>query len=148
MKRTTYPGAHSGQISFPGGKKDNIDNSILETALRETEEEVGIKTNNIEYLGNLTPINIPVTGFHVYPYIGYIKSTPIFNTDPKEVDFLIEAEINQFLSAKTWKSEYQEHGQQKGIVPFFDINNNKIWGATAMILSEFLVIWKELYHKN
>lgn len=144
MKRPDYDGIHSGQISFPGGKKEPKDKNILATALRETEEEFGIPQNKIEILGNLTPLYIPVSKYQVFPFVGFIKDKPVFSIDRKEVAYLIEAEISFLQNKGIRKNEMQIHGKYSGNVPYFDIKGEKIWGATAMILSEFIEIWDNL----
>jgi 8-oxo-dGTP pyrophosphatase MutT (NUDIX family) len=144
MKRNEYKGAHSGQISFPGGKFDSSDIIFLDTALRETHEEFGIPEADIEVLGKLTPLLIPVSNFLVYPFVGFINNRPHFKIDPLEVSYLIEVELNRLLHPDTKKTEFQIHGNYQGQVPFFEIDHHKIWGATAMILNEFLEIWSKL----
>jgi 8-oxo-dGTP pyrophosphatase MutT (NUDIX family) len=148
MKRTEYPGAHSGQISFPGGKKDPLDYSLLATALRETQEEFGIPADKIDVLGKLTPLAIPISRFQVYPFVGFLKEQPVFTTDSSEVDFLIEVTISHLLNPSTQESEYQDNGKDNRLIPYYNINGYKIWGATAMMLAEFLAIWQELFHEN
>jgi 8-oxo-dGTP pyrophosphatase MutT (NUDIX family) len=144
MKRPKYTGAHSDQISFPGGKYHSNDDSIIHTALRETKEEFGIPEENIKILGSLTPLYIPVSKFKVYPFVGYIKNTPDFKIDPYEVEYLIETELDYLLLPSIKKTEYQVHGNIHGQVPFFEVKDHKIWGATAMILNEFIEIWNSL----
>jgi 8-oxo-dGTP pyrophosphatase MutT (NUDIX family) len=142
MKRTEYPGVHSGQVSFPGGKADQSDSSIKQTALRETKEEFGIPETDIEILGKLTPLHIPVSSFDIYPFVGLLKKRPQFNIDPNEVEYLIEINLDLFLTDKISKVELQTHGKYTGNVPYYLVNNDKIWGATAMVLSEFIEIYK------
>jgi 8-oxo-dGTP pyrophosphatase MutT (NUDIX family) len=141
MKRTEYPGVHSGQISLPGGRYEATDENLLKTALRETEEEFGIPQKNIEIIGNLTPLHIPVSGFDVYPFIGYLKAKPLFKTDPEEVAYLIEVSADFLCKPEIKKVENRIQNNKKICIPYFEINKNKIWGATAMILNEFIEIW-------
>jgi len=144
IKRTEYPGVHSGQISFPGGKFEDGDQNIIETALRETMEEIGIQPSTIEILGQLTPLYIPVSEFEVHPVIGFMHASPIFTIDKNEVQYMIEVELEYLLSpeAKAIKPYLTEKYQ--GNVPYFNVDSNEIWGATAMILNEFLEIIKDL----
>ena len=100
MKRPEYPGTHSGQISFPGGKFEANDENLIKTALRETEEEIGVLSSNVMVLGQLTPLYIPASEFEVYPTVGFIDK-PQFIIDPQEVEYVIEAEANFLLRPDT-----------------------------------------------
>ncbi len=143
IKRTEYDGAHSGQISFPGGKFESTDQSLDVTALRETEEEIGIKMSDVEILGKLTPLPIPVSCFEVFPYIGVLNSEPLFNPDPSEVEYIIKAEIKMLLNPAVSTKKEMLHNNKVIQVPYFDIAGNHIWGATAMILGEFLEVLRK-----
>jgi 8-oxo-dGTP pyrophosphatase MutT (NUDIX family) len=137
MKRNEYDGPHSAQVSFPGGAREEKDLSLEWTALRETREELGI-TDHIEILGSLTGLYIPVSNFRVKPYVGWITDKPAFNPDPSEVQYLIEASLNDLLDPAIRDSEtIFRHGKTIE-APYFRVGEEKIWGATAMILSEFL----------
>jgi 8-oxo-dGTP pyrophosphatase MutT (NUDIX family) len=140
MKRPEYGGPHSGQISFPGGKSEKGDVSLTDTALRELQEETGVSRGAVEVLGKLTPLTIPVSHYKLLPVVGYIREKPQFITDPKEVAYLIEAELDLLLTSKIVKREILMLGEQPVEVPYFDIHGHHVWGATAMILSEFLEI--------
>lgn len=135
--RPTYDGEHSGQISLPGGKKEEIDASHIETALRETEEEIGIKTSEINFLGALTPIYIPKSNYIVHPFIGFINTSPQFVAEEKEVAKIIELPIST-LSDSSKKSIFHYKYETKTLeAPSWIIEEEHIWGATAMILAEF-----------
>lgn len=140
MKRTEYPGVHSGQISFPGGRFEPDDGDLKTTALRETEEEFGIAASKIEVLGKLTPLFIPVSRMEVHPYVGYLVERPMFIPDQREVERLIEINVTDLLQASIVKTKPQNYKNYKGFVPYFEVHENHVWGATAMILSEFLEI--------
>ncbi|HEX2934725.1 MAG TPA: CoA pyrophosphatase [Bacteroidales bacterium] len=140
MKRTEYPGVHSGQISFPGGRFEPEDSDLQTTALRETEEEFGIAARNIEVLGKLTPLYIPVSRMEVHPFVGYLAERPMFSPDPREVERLIEIKIADLLQTSIVKTKPQNYKDYKGFAPYFEVHENHVWGATAMILSEFLEI--------
>jgi 8-oxo-dGTP pyrophosphatase MutT (NUDIX family) len=144
MKRPEYPGAHGGQISFPGGRYEISDSTLEETALRETEEEFGIHKNSIAVLGKLTPLFIPVSRYEVHPFIGYIHQQPEFKPDPKEVEYLIETDIFTLLDPTIQKSKPALVENFNGEIPYFDIKGHQIWGATAMILSEFITIARRI----
>ena len=140
IKRSEYQGAHSGQISLPGGKIEKSDATLEETALRETSEELGFFTKDIKILGKLSPLFIPVSGFNVHPFLGVIQNKPRWNPDKTEVTYIIETSVQELSSPKIIKSEqWQLHGTLRE-VPFYLIQNEKLWGATAMIVSEFLEI--------
>jgi 8-oxo-dGTP pyrophosphatase MutT (NUDIX family) len=144
MKRPEYGGPHSGQISFPGGKSEKEDGSLIDTALRESHEETGISPASVEVLGILTPLIIPVSSFKLLPVVGFILEKPVFVIDPIEVEYLIEAEIRLLLKGGVVKREVLVLGDQSIDVPYYDIHGNHVWGATAMILSEFLEIVRQI----
>jgi 8-oxo-dGTP pyrophosphatase MutT (NUDIX family) len=145
MRRPDYTGVHSGQISLPGGKFEPSDSDLVATAIREAKEEVGIKPSAVNIIGTLTPLYIPPSNYIVTPALGWAEQRPEFKADPREVDEMIEVRLPDFLDDR--------HVQSKRIklfmglsanFPCFYIDGNIIWGATAMILSEFRVILKEI----
>jgi len=138
MKRHQYDGPHSGQISFPGGKKTIQDKTLLQTAIRETHEETGINLENSIIAGALTPLQIPVSGFIVHPFVAVADYIPEFNPDNNEVEYLIEVPLTELSKPSAIKSKQMLIRDIELNVPYFDIRNEVIWGATAMILSEFL----------
>ncbi len=140
MQRPEYEGIHGGQISFPGGKKEPEDESIIQTALREAWEETGVDPVKINVLGTLTPLFIPVSNMLVTPVVGWINQKPIFNHKTEEVSFLINAELKRFLDNSIVKSKPFEIRGQIVTIKFFDYDGNTIWGATAMILQELLAL--------
>jgi 8-oxo-dGTP pyrophosphatase MutT (NUDIX family) len=134
---------HSGQISFPGGKLEPNDESLLACALRETEEEVGVLPSKIKVLGALTQLYIPVSNFDVYPFVGFLEEEPLFKLQESEVKSVITLPIDHFLNPENLDStDITVRNFTMKNVPYFKAENNKIWGATAMILNEFLTIWK------
>ena len=143
IQRTEYNGPHSGQISFPGGKKEKSDKNIIETALRESQEEVGINPEHVEVIGELTPLHIPISNFIVYPVVGIYNSTPKFKIDPTEVERIIEIKINDFKNPENCNSKEFKYGDLSFTAPIYNPNNITIWGATAMILCEFLDILRK-----
>jgi 8-oxo-dGTP pyrophosphatase MutT (NUDIX family) len=140
IKRNDYNGPHSGQISFPGGMYEESDIDLKATALRETAEETGVNSEHIEFLGELSALNIPVSNFTVQPYAAYLNYEPDFKPDPFEVKYLILADLNNLLNKKIRKKETWLLMNKEIEVPFYHINDEKIWGATAMMLSELMVI--------
>jgi len=142
MQRHNYDGVHGGQISFPGGKKEDTDKDIIHTAIREAEEETGIDPKGISVLGTLTPLFIPVSNMIVTPVVAWTDKKPDFNHQPEEVVFLINAELNRFLDPSILKTKPFEIRGEMINVKYFDYDGHVIWGATAMILNELLVIIK------
>jgi len=140
IKRTEYEGPHSGQISFPGGLRNNTDKDLMDTALRETEEETGILRSDINILGRLSTLHIPVSNIIVHPFIAYCKTEPFFRIDKKEVQHLIVPLLKVFLDPENIKKEKWILSAKEVEVPFFNVDGHKIWGATAMILSEFICL--------
>lgn len=140
MQRHDYNGVHSGQISFPGGKKEPSDVDIIQTAIREADEEIGVDPANISVIGTLTPLFIPVSNMIVTPVVGWIKEKPVFNHQPDEVVYLIEADIKTLLDPDIIKSKPFEIRGEMIKIKYFDYEGNVIWGATAMILHELLII--------
>ena len=139
IKRNEYPGVHSGQVSFPGGGWETGDADIVSTALRETEEEIGVSRSLIKPVGCLSELFIPPSNFLVTPVIGYMTVTPAFHPDPEEVDRVLEVPLDDLLSPDAI--------QQKDItifpdvhlkVPCFYCESHVIWGATAMMLCELV----------
>lgn len=145
IKRATYEGVHSGQIALPGGKKEHTDKDLGETALRETEEEIGVPSDSIEIIGSLTDLYIPPSNFSVRPFIGYSSKSPSFSIDKREVDRLILCSFDELTNEAIVKKKGMDlAGGHRIQAPYYEINQEVVWGATAMILSEFLTLWKEI----
>lgn len=144
IERPVYNGAHSGQISFPGGKKDKEDKNLVFTALRECEEEIGVDSSKISVLGNLTNLLIPVSKFDVYPVVGIYKDVPSFIPQTSEVVSIIEVPLHLVLNNNITKQKNVIFNGIEETVPYYDINNKMVWGATAMILSEFSQVCNEV----
>jgi len=143
--RKEYEGVHSGQISFPGGKFEEDDDSLIFTALREAQEEIGIDTIQVQVLGQLTALYIPPSNFLVTPVVGFVPFQPEFIAEPHEVAKIIEIRISDLLEEQ--KIQQKKIKLRTGLslkVPCFVIDGNVIWGATAMILSEFKEMIKNI----
>ncbi|HER08395.1 MAG TPA: CoA pyrophosphatase [Bacteroides sp.] len=137
IKRNEYPGHHSAQVSFPGGMREAADRSLEETARRETCEELGIP-DTMEILGSLTTLYIPVSNFLVTPFVGWLDHRPRFQPDISEVQYIIEVSVETLKDPGNCRTEKMfRHGQQM-VTPCYMAGNERIWGATAMILSEYL----------
>jgi 8-oxo-dGTP pyrophosphatase MutT (NUDIX family) len=140
IQRPEYDGVHGGQISFPGGKKENSDQDHIHTALRETYEEIGVEANKISVISTLTPLYIPVSNILVTPVIGWTEKQPVFKRQEEEVVFIIEADLKTLLSPSILKTKpFAIRGEMIDI-KYFDYQNHVIWGATAMILNELFAI--------
>ena len=132
-------GNHSGQISFPGGGFDEMDLDLSATALRETEEEIGVDRRAIKIIGELSSLYIPVSNYLVHPFVGICNHKPVFQKNILEVDDLLEVEINEFLLVRNKASSdiFLKLMKRTMNVPCYNIRGKIIWGATAMIISEF-----------
>ena len=138
IKRSEYDGVHSGQISFPGGRFEKCDKSFEDTALRETWEEVGVKKEAIEIIGQLTDVYIPPSNFIVKVFVGYCTEKPNYSIDKREVQKVIEIEMKRLAELNT----IAQMVIYSSSVPCYRIENIEIWGATAMIISELLAVFK------
>ncbi len=144
MQRPEDGYAHSGQISFPGGGREEQDRDILHTALREAEEEFGVPQNEVEVLGQLTTMYIPVSNSMVYPVVGYLPHQPQFIPDPKEVAEIIEVPLEYLRQESIIKAKKIQASSGFAIqAPYYDLYGKTLWGATAMMTSEFLVVLEE-----
>jgi 8-oxo-dGTP pyrophosphatase MutT (NUDIX family) len=140
MKRTVYPGHHSGQISFPGGKSEKKDTSPANTALREAREETGIDPEKIRILGTLTPLHIPVSNIEVLPVVGYTGAKPEFRLSRSEVEYLIHIPVRELIKGKIITERTIMINGESVRVPGYLVREEYVWGATAMILAEFIEI--------
>lgn len=145
MLRPDYPGVHARQISLPGGRREVYDKDLIETALRETEEEIGVEVSSIKVIGKLSSIFIPPSRYRIEPTVAYVDTIPDFQLDPREVEELILADITHITGKEYRKKKNIEiRGAYSMNTPYFDIHNHVVWGATGMILSEFAHIVEEL----
>jgi 8-oxo-dGTP pyrophosphatase MutT (NUDIX family) len=144
IERVPYIGAHSAQISFPGGKYEDGDIDLKTTAIRECFEEIGLR-DEIEIMGKLTPLYIPVSGFLVEPYIGFCKIVdPPMLPHEREVKNILQLPLNNLLDEKLIVQGTVEVEGTKIKTPYFLVEGHKVWGATAMILSELKSILTRL----
>jgi 8-oxo-dGTP pyrophosphatase MutT (NUDIX family) len=141
IKRAEYPGVHSGQISFPGGGWEKGDKDLVDTALREAEEEIGVARDSVTAIGKLTELFIPPSNFLVTPVVGYISERPEFIPDQDEVERILEIPIDDLTDdSNILEKEITIFPAESLRVPCFYVDGHVIWGATAMILSELIDI--------
>jgi 8-oxo-dGTP pyrophosphatase MutT (NUDIX family) len=142
-ERKKYEGVHSGQISFPGGRQEHNE-SFLETALRETKEEIGVDTHKFSIVGNLTELYVPPSNFIIYPFVAYSLEKLNFQKEDKEVEEIINVPISFFLDDSNRTFQKVKVAQNMMIeVPAFVYQERVIWGATAAILAEILHLIKQ-----
>jgi len=135
--RNTYPGVHSSQIAFPGGKVELQDTNLADTALRETEEEIGVDRNKIEVIKSFTELYIPPSNFLVSPFLGICQSTLDFELQLDEVAGIIELPLKDFLNDQNVVMRKLTTSYANEIdVPAFLFHEHIVWGATAMMMSE------------
>jgi len=143
--RNAYPGVHSSQIAFPGGKMEKEDASFMDTALRETQEEIGIASDQITVVRPFSQVYIPPSNFLVFPFFGYSCDELIFKPDPNEVAGMIEMPLDHFLDDANMEMQQMATSYSTSIdVPVFILNEHRIWGATAMMMSELKEVLKSV----
>lgn len=145
IMRNSYNGVHSAQIGLPGGKYEEIDETLQQTALRETYEEIGISSNQVIVFKELTELYIPPSNFMVQPFVGYCLDEISFVANPDEVTQIIEIPLSEILIEERIKNIEMATSYMKNVsVPSFKIENHIIWGATAMMLSELKDLFKNV----
>lgn len=146
IERNEYKGVHSKQISLPGGKKETFDLDLKATALRETFEEVGIKVLEKDVIKELSPIYVPPSNFMIYPFVGIIPQEITFNPDEREVKKIIEVPLSDLLNpCNILHQDMSTSYNNMTKVPYYNIQEYVVWGATAMILSELIDVVKNSF---
>lgn len=133
-------GVHGGQISLPGGKIESSDTSSFHAALRETKEEIGVKSDDIQILGSLSSLYVPASNFVVFPVVGFVDFKPDFQPNANEVQQIIEVSLQKFLYPENISAKILIKDNKPFKAPSFNVDDHQIWGATAMILSEFVEV--------
>jgi len=144
MERTRDGGVHSGQVSYPGGKREPSDTDLAATALREAEEELGIPANQVQILGQFSQLFIPASNFMVSPFVGCMELRPDFKLEKREVAHLIEVPVRQLLETEKQEIQIKVRENFSLEAPAWLIDDHIIWGATAMMLNELLEIMRRL----
>ena len=130
---------HAGQVSLPGGRREEGE-TLLETALREAHEEIALAPGEVEVIGPLTPLYVPPSNYCVYPFLGYVRDRPTMRPHDVEVDRIVEIPLPGLIDENTVRREdWTVRGRQL-TVPYFDVGGLQIWGATAMMLAELVVL--------
>ncbi len=144
IRRNEYPGVHSGQVSFPGGKVEAADKNLVETATRETREEVGVNPEEYQVYSELTEVFIPPSQFLVQPYVGMSRSELHFEKDDREVVKVIHAPLSVFAAEGALQNHKMDLGGLKMNIPAYEYEGNIIWGATAMMISELMEVFRRI----
>ena len=148
MKRPEYPGVHSGQISIPGGVVEAEDTDDLSTALREFEEEMGVMVRRDDIIADLTERYIPPSNFAVKPFIAVLDRMPMWKVDSKEVAEVVVVPVADLLPDDALRNTAIKMGKdqnQEIHLPAYRFEEHIIWGATAIMLAEFVAAWKKTF---
>ncbi len=144
IKRPEYPGAHGGQVSLPGGKTEPGEDSI-QTALREAHEEIGVYSHDVNVLGRLSEFHVLPSNFLITPIVAAIPYKPVFIPDSYEVAKILNGTISELIrDDSVMTTEILAGGQYRMQAPHFKIEDEIVWGATAMMLNEFRLILREI----
>lgn len=140
IRRGEYVGIHSGQMAFPGGRYEESDSDLRETAMREVEEELGIPRDSYEIIGHLSDLYVPPSNFLVRAYVAYTHQRPAYQPDPREVQEVIEVNLSHFFNHENVKvKDFPAHNSVNNTsAPYYDVDGVVIWGATAMMLRELV----------
>ena len=144
IQRPTYKGVHSGQMALPGGRRELEDSGLIATALRETEEEIGVSRNAIQVIGTLSKFFVAASNYDVLPVIGKVNERPHFTPDPREVHDIVTPSVSHLIAEDRLKEKEITAGSGMQLMsPYFDLENRTVWGATAMMLSELVTILED-----
>lgn len=135
---------HAGQIAFPGGKREKEDTDLIQTALREAYEEIGVPGDTVEIIGELTSVYVQVSAFLVKPVLGWLSEKPLLKIDTAEVDEVIFISLEELADHGNRCERMMDTRTGRISAPGFEINGTFIWGATAMMLAELADIYQEM----
>jgi 8-oxo-dGTP pyrophosphatase MutT (NUDIX family) len=138
-KRASALPNHAGQVSLPGGAVEPGE-SLEDAALREVHEEIGVPPGAVRVLGRLSPLHIPVSGFVLHPVVGVAEVRPPFAPDPHEVARVLEVPIRTLLDDSVRRLRSRQHEGTDYEIPYFAVCGEQVWGATSMVLAEFLAL--------
>ncbi len=140
IRRSFYVGIHAGQIAFPGGRYEEEDGNVENTAKREIAEEIGITADKIEVLGRLSDIYVPPSNFLISIFVGYLDQRPVYKIDEREVAEVIEIDFNDFYKENIIheKEFVVPSDHSSTIALYYQVGNIELWGASAMVMTEFL----------
>ena len=139
IERPGHLNHHAGQVAFPGGRRE-ADEALVHTALRETEEELGISHGAVRILGALSPLFIPPSGYCVHPFVGWCETLPELIPEPGEVASYFSVPLSAFADPSVRRDVERKVRDQAFVVPSFDVEGRQIWGATAMMLAELAAV--------
>lgn len=142
-KRTNKVAVHKGEVSFPGGAYESSDPSLLDTALRETAEELGVDLRGAIILGRLDDVRTASSNFVVAPFVAFVPSPPAFRPDPFEVEEVFDVPLKSLLDPAVFHEEEWELEGVRGRMSFYRHKGHQIWGATARILKQFLEMYQD-----
>ena len=140
VRATTLP-RHAGQISLPGGARD-ADETLVQAALREASEEIGLEASAVRVLGELTPIHVLVSGFTLHPIVGVTDTRPAFRPAPGEVDEIVEVPLEDLRDASRVRTGTRVRDGITVEYSYLELCGHNVWGATAMILGEFIHLFQ------
>ena len=141
MRRTDYPGVHSGQIAFPGGKREPQDADLKATALREFAEETGADLGRVEVVGRLSPVYIPPSRTVVSPFVGWAEELGPLYPDPREVAALLHVPVRSVLDPASMRRRMIQTATGKpALTTFWHLNGETVWGATALMVAELRAV--------
>ena len=140
IRRSFYVGIHAGQIAFPGGRYEEADGNVENTAKREIEEEIGITSDKIQILGRLTDIYVPPSNFLISIFVGYLSQKPIYKIDEREVAEVIEIKLSDFFKENIIheKEFVVPSAKSSTRALYYEVGNIELWGASAMVMTELL----------
>jgi 8-oxo-dGTP pyrophosphatase MutT (NUDIX family) len=141
-ERTATVTHHRSQVSLPGGRREGTE-TLSDAALREAREELAVDPGSLGVLGFLSPIAVSVSGFLIHPVVAWTTSRPDFKADPGEVAHIIEVSLETLADPRASKRETRSIEGIEREIPFFELHGHKVWGATAMALSELLAILED-----